>query len=138
MSTESSEWDWSLTNFVGRTANVAHAVVVSADGLLVARSGRLPTDRAEQLAAVISGLVSLMNGAARCFEAGQARHCVVEMERGTLLVNSIDDGSSLGVLAALEADLGLVGYEIEKLARWFGRHLTPDLRGTPPAAEATA
>ncbi|MGH3761140.1 roadblock/LC7 domain-containing protein, partial [Actinophytocola sp.] len=61
---------WLITDFVRQVPGVAHAVVVSADGLLLAGSQGLPRDRAEQLSAVSSGLVSLTQGAARCFEAG--------------------------------------------------------------------
>ena len=55
---------------------MAHAVVVSADGLLLTASNRLPLDRADQLAAVASGLISLTQGAARCFEAGAVKRIV--------------------------------------------------------------
>lgn len=136
MSAASDEWDWALNDFVHRTARVAHAVVVSADGLLMARSERLPKDRADQLAAVISGLVSLTQGAANCFAGGSVIQCVVEMERGYLLINAIGDGGSLGVLADPHTDLGVVGYEIEKQVALLGRHLTPELRA--PSAGATA
>ena len=74
MTTATEELDnfsWLVEDFVSRVAGVAHAIVVSADGLLLASSDRLPHDRAEQLAAVSSGLVSLNLGAARCFEAGE-------------------------------------------------------------------
>ncbi|SES29016.1 hypothetical protein SAMN05216188_13090 [Lentzea xinjiangensis] len=136
MTTAAAGWNWPLDDFVTRTARVSHAIVLSADGLLVARSRRLPKDRADQLAAVISGLVSLAQGAAKCFDAGTTRQCVVEMERGFLLVNSVADGSSIGVLAGPDADLGVVGYEVTKLVGLFGEHLTPDVRTTPFAAGA--
>ena len=44
---------------------------------LLAGSQGLPRDRAEQLSAVASGLVSLTQGAARCFEAGAVNQTVV-------------------------------------------------------------
>jgi hypothetical protein len=55
---------WLFTDFVHRVPGVAHAVVVSADGLLLAGSHDLPRDRAEQLSAIVSGLVSLTEGCA--------------------------------------------------------------------------
>ncbi|MER2092778.1 MAG: roadblock/LC7 domain-containing protein, partial [Saccharopolyspora rectivirgula] len=67
----SNSFSWLITDFVRRVPGVAHSVVVSADGLLLAGSQGLPRDRAEQLSAVASGLVSLTQGAARCFEAGE-------------------------------------------------------------------
>lgn len=123
-----SQFGWLVTDFANRVAGVAHAVVVSADGLLLTASERLPLDRADQLAAVASGLLSLTQGAARCFEAGSIRETVVEMERGVLLLMSISDGSCLAVLAAPKCDLGLIGYEMTLLVERVGAQLTPELR----------
>jgi uncharacterized protein len=123
-----SRFGWLVTNFVERVPGVAHAVVVSADGLLLTSSTGLPRDRADQLAAVASGLVSLTQGAARCFEAGYVVQTVVEMERGFLLLMSISDGSCLAVLAAPNCDIGLIGYEMTLLVDRVGQLLTPELR----------
>ena len=62
--------DWVVSKFVDQVPTVAHAILVSADGLLMAKSFSLPDDRAEQVAAVSSGLASLAVGAARLFEGG--------------------------------------------------------------------
>ena len=131
MTTTSEELDnfsWLVEDFVSRVAGVAHAIVVSADGLLLATSERLPQDRAEQLAAVASGLVSLNLGAARCFEAGEVKQTVVEMERGYLFLMSISDGSCLAVLAAPNCDIGLIGYAMTRLVERVGLQLTPEIR----------
>jgi Roadblock/LC7 domain len=47
---------------------VAHAMVVSADGLSIAVSERLDRAMTDQLAAIASGVASLSQGAARHFE----------------------------------------------------------------------
>ena len=83
---------------------------------------------ADQLAAVSSGLGSLTQGAARCFEAGMVRETVVEMERGVMLLMAISDGSSLAVLAAPNCDIGQVAYEMALLVERVGQMLTPELR----------
>ncbi|WP_086823245.1 roadblock/LC7 domain-containing protein [Allokutzneria sp. NRRL B-24872] len=119
---------WLITDFVRRVPGVAHTVVVSADGLLLAASQGLPRDRGEQLAAVSSGLVSLTQGAARCFEAGNVAQTVVEMERGYLFLMSISNGACLSVLAAPNCDIGLVAYEMTLLVDRVGQQLTPELR----------
>ena len=119
---------WLVTEFTERVPGVAHAIVVSADGLLLSSSARLPGDRADQLAAVSSGLGSLTQGAARCFEAGMVRETVVEMERGVMLLMAISDGSSLAVLAAPNCDIGQVAYEMALLVERVGQMLTPELR----------
>jgi predicted regulator of Ras-like GTPase activity (Roadblock/LC7/MglB family) len=77
--------NWLITNFADQVPGVAHTVVVSADGLLLAVSAGFPRDRADQLAAVASGLLSLTQGASRVFEGGQVTQTVVEMERGFCL-----------------------------------------------------
>ena len=126
--TSTQDLGWLLANFADRVPGVAHAVAVSADGLLLASSRDLPRDRADQLAAVASGLTSLTQGAARCFEAGNVVQTVIEMERGFLFLMSISDGSCLAVLAATSCDVGLVGYEMALLVERTGDVLTPAVR----------
>ena len=92
--------NWLITNFVERVPDVAHAVVVSSDGLPLAFSAGFPQERADQLAAVTSGLTSLTQGASRVFEGGAVVQTVVEMQRGVLVIMAISNGSSLAVLAA--------------------------------------
>jgi predicted regulator of Ras-like GTPase activity (Roadblock/LC7/MglB family) len=80
-----------------------------------------PRDRADQLAAVASGLTSLTSGASRIFEGGEVNQTVVEMERGFLFLMAVSDGSALAVLAAPDSDIGLVGYEMALLVDRVGR-----------------
>jgi predicted regulator of Ras-like GTPase activity (Roadblock/LC7/MglB family) len=120
--------NWLVTNFVERVQDVAHAVVVSSDGLPLAFSAGFPKDRADQLAAVTSGLASLTQGASRVFEGGIVVQTVVEMQAGVLVVMTISNGASLAVLAASNCDLGLVAYEMTLLVERVGRMLTPATR----------
>src|SRR5262245_31752827 len=106
---------WLLANFVDQVPGIAHAVAVSADGLLIAKSRALPADRAEQLAAVTAGLMGLAHGVSQCTDGGTLLQTVVEMGRGYLFLMSISDGSALATLAARDCDLGQVGYEITLL-----------------------
>ena len=119
---------WLLTNFVDRVAGVSHAVVVSSDGLLLTSSAGLTRDRADQLAAVASGMSSLTRGAARVFGAGEVLQTVIEMQLGCMLLMSIADGSCLAVLASPDCDMGLVAYEMTLLVDRAGQLLTPELR----------
>jgi predicted regulator of Ras-like GTPase activity (Roadblock/LC7/MglB family) len=59
LSREAQNLNWLVSNFSRSVPGVAHAIVVSADGLLMAVSERLDRARADQLAAVASGLASL-------------------------------------------------------------------------------
>jgi predicted regulator of Ras-like GTPase activity (Roadblock/LC7/MglB family) len=107
---------------------VAHALVVSADGLPVAVSQRLDRPKADQLAAIASGLASLTQGGARAMDGGLVKQTVVEMNRGLLLVMAISDGSCLAVLAGSPCDVGVVAYEMTVLVNRTGEVLTPSLR----------
>lgn len=128
LSMEARRFDWLITEFVSSTPGVAHAVVVSSDGLPLAFSDGFPKDRADQLAAVAAGLISLTQGASRVFEGGPVTQTVVEMQRGLLLIMSISDGSCLAVLAAADSDLGLVAYQMTLLVERAGQVLTPAVR----------
>jgi uncharacterized protein len=123
--------NWLITAFADRVPSVAHALVVSADGLPLAFSKGLPADRVDQLAAVTSGLSSLVEGAARIFEGGRVSQTVVEMRQGLLIVMSLPGASALAVLAGADCDIGLVAYEMALLADRTWRVLTPEVRGTP-------
>ena len=116
---------WLLSNFADSVAGVAHVVAVSADGILLASSRDLPADRADQLAAITSGVVSLTDGASRMFSAGDVQQTIIEMESGYLFLMSISDGSSLAVLAARSCDVGQVGYEMALLVERVGAALSP-------------
>ena len=128
LSADARNLNWLVGTFAKNTPGVAHAMVVSSDGLPVAVSQRLDRPRADQLAAIASGLVSLTQGASRCFEGGQVTQTVVEMDRGFLFVMSISDGSCLAVLATSSCNVGVVAYEMTVLVTRAGDVLTPSLR----------
>jgi len=120
--------NWLISAFADRVPSVAHALVVSSDGLPLAFSHGLPPERVDQLAAVASGLTSLVEGAARIFGGGAVNQTVVEMRQGLLIVMSVTGGSTLAVLAASDGDMGLVAYEMALLADRTWRALTPEPR----------
>ena len=126
--TSTQDLGWLLANFADRVPGVAHAVAVSADGLLLAASRDLPRDRGDQLAAIASGLVSLTQGASRCFEGGAVLQTVIEMQHGYLLLMSVGDGSHLAVLTEDSADIGQVGYEMALLVERVGRMIQAQAR----------
>jgi len=128
LSKEAQDLSWLISAFTDRVPGVTHAVVVSSDGLLVAVSEHLPRDGADQLAAVSAGLLSIASGAAQIFDGDVVKQTVVEMGRGYFLVMAIRDGSVLATLATREADIGIVGYEMARLAKQAGDILTPALR----------
>ena len=120
--------DWLVTDFTTRVPDVAHAVVISADGVPLALSADIPAQHAEQLSAITAGLTSLMQGGARILEAGDPLQALVEMEGGLMFVMAISDGSSLAVLASPDCDTDLVSYEMTLLVEAVGEALTPRAR----------
>lgn len=120
-----ADLSWLLDNFADSLRGIAHVVVVSADGLLLAASRDLPTDRAEQLAAITAGLISLAYGTSRYFDGGDVQQTIVEMGAGYLIMMSIGDGSALVVLASRHCDVGHVGYEMALLVERVGKALNP-------------
>jgi uncharacterized protein len=120
--------NWLVTDFTTRVADVAHAIVVSADGVPLALSEGIPDEAVEQFSAITSGLTSLIGGAARILEAGIPRQALVEMEHGLMFVKAISDGSSLAVLAAPECDARQISFEMTRLVESVGGLLTPAAR----------
>jgi uncharacterized protein len=120
--------NWLVTEFTTRVEDVAHAIVVSADGVPLALSAGIPAKAVEQLSAITSGLTSLMQSAARVFEGGAAMQALVEMDGGLMFVKAISDGSSLAVLTAPECDTRQVSYEMTLLVEAVGELLTPAAR----------
>jgi predicted regulator of Ras-like GTPase activity (Roadblock/LC7/MglB family) len=134
LSQAAKDLNWLINNFVDQVPKVAHAIVLSSDGLVMAYSDGLARDRADQLSAVACGLASLTQGAAKIFEAGTVTQTIVEMKRGFLFVMQISDGSVFAVMASPECDMGLVGYQMTLVVERTGDVLTPTLRAELQAA----
>src|SRR3978361_2127527 len=128
--------DWLGSAFARDVPGGGPPILVSADGLLVAASEHLPVERADQLAAVSSGLASLSTGAAQLFEGGDVLQSVVEMENGYLLLMRVGDGSNLATLATRSCDIGQIGYEMAILVERV-RPRPPTTPPTPPHPSAS-
>jgi uncharacterized protein len=124
--------NWLITDFADRVPDVAHAIVVSADGLPIAYSREFPPERVHQLAAVVSGLTSLAQGASRIFEGGEVKQTMVDMDRGLLIAMGVNGGSTLAVLVGDDCDMGLVAYEMSLLVVQVGDALALEVRGAQP------
>ena len=124
MDDEDQGLGWLITDFRARVADVAHAIVVSADGIPLAVSDSIRPDSVDKLCAITSGLVGLANGAARMFGGGMVAQSLVEMDRGYMLVRTIGAGSHLAVLTNPDCDMEVVVYEMGQLAETVGHALT--------------
>jgi predicted regulator of Ras-like GTPase activity (Roadblock/LC7/MglB family) len=119
---------WLLDDLVGRVNEARHAVVLSADGLLMAASHDIGQDDAEHLSAVAAGIQSLARGAGERFGGGTVRQSIIEMQSAFLLVTVAGKGACLAVLTADDADVGLVAYEMAMLVTQVGHHLSSPQR----------
>lgn len=128
LSSDAANVTFLVDNFAERVAGVRQAIVVSADGLLMAMSTGFTREVGDRFAAVASGLIGLAFGAAAPFDGGRVNEVIVEMERAFIFVTGISDGSSLAVLADAECDPGLVAYEMARMVDKAGAVLTPELR----------
>ncbi|HVV31077.1 MAG TPA: roadblock/LC7 domain-containing protein [Mycobacteriales bacterium] len=129
-----SDLNWLVGQFSRAVPGITSAAVVSADGLLLAMNEGMERSQGDQLAAIASGMASLTRGAALCFEQGEVRQVMIEMELGFLFVMAISDGSILVTVTDTRADVGLVGYEMARLVGRVGALLTPELRRELQAA----
>jgi len=128
--TSVSDLNWLLDDLVARVEQARQAVVLSADGLLIAGSRELSREDAEHLSAVASGFQSLARGAGRHFGGGAVRQTIIEMESAFLFVTAAGHGACLAVLATSEADMGLIGYEMAMLVTRVGQYLSTPARAT--------
>jgi predicted regulator of Ras-like GTPase activity (Roadblock/LC7/MglB family) len=128
-----TELDWLLDGLVENVAGADRAVVLSADGLLLARSSNMSAPDAEHLSAVASAFQSLSRGAGRHFGGGDVRQTVVEMEHAFLLVTAAGTGACIALLAAEDADLGMLAYETNLMVTRVGAFLSsaPRSSGAP-------
>jgi predicted regulator of Ras-like GTPase activity (Roadblock/LC7/MglB family) len=135
--TQSANLTWLLDDLIERVPPAQQAVVLSADGLLMGASTGLRREDAEHMSAMAAGFQSLAKGASRHFRAGPVRQTVVEMEAAFLFVTSAGQGACLAVLAASDADLGLIAYEMAMLVTRVGEFMiAPGRRDTLPPADA--
>jgi predicted regulator of Ras-like GTPase activity (Roadblock/LC7/MglB family) len=129
-----ADQSWMLDEVIG-VKGVRHAVVLTADGLVKARSAQTGRDAAERLAAACAGLKSIGQSLARQFGAGgtASRQVLVEFDGqgGYLFVRGAGDGSHLAVVTEHAVDPGLIAQQMQAQVLKIG---TPNL-GTPARSE---
>jgi predicted regulator of Ras-like GTPase activity (Roadblock/LC7/MglB family) len=130
--TSSGELNWLLDDLISRVGAVRQAVILSTDGLVVGSSHGLNREDAEHLSAVAAGFQSLARGAGRHFGGGEVRQTIVEMEAAFLFVTAAGQGTCLAVLAASDADVGHIAYEMAMLVKRVGQHLSTNPRRNSP------
>jgi predicted regulator of Ras-like GTPase activity (Roadblock/LC7/MglB family) len=110
-----------------------HAILLSADGLLMAHSERIGLDDAERHAAGMSGLQSLARSTAEfCGDSDTAwRQTVTEFDDGYVFLASAGPGAYLAVSASENVDMEAVSFRLQELVQRLGKELsTPPRRDT--------
>ncbi|WP_306365038.1 roadblock/LC7 domain-containing protein [Nocardia sp. CC227C] len=122
---------WLLEQLLGRTPRTRHAVLLSSDGLKICHTPELTVDKADQLAAIAAGIQSLSHGASVEFGAGHSgvRQSMTEFYGGILFIVEAGMGAHIAVIAAEDADAGLVGHNMRELVEQLGEHLAAAPRG---------
>jgi predicted regulator of Ras-like GTPase activity (Roadblock/LC7/MglB family) len=123
--------NWLLDGLVQRVAGAEQAIALSGDGLLLARSTVMNRDDAEHLAAMASAFQSLSRAVGSEFGKGAVRQSVVELEYGYLVVTEAGEGACLALLASVDADLGMVAYEMNVTVQQVGSSLSVNPRSLP-------
>ncbi|HEX4700968.1 MAG TPA: roadblock/LC7 domain-containing protein [Pseudonocardiaceae bacterium] len=126
--TSPQEFTWLLNGFVRRVPGVSHALVLSADGFPLVASDTVTRDKAEQLAAIASGLLSLAGNAAALFDKGGCEQIVMRLAKGYLLFMAIGRSAGLCVLTSAGCDMKVAGYEMTQFVATAGHTLTPQVR----------
>ncbi|MEE2046109.1 MULTISPECIES: roadblock/LC7 domain-containing protein [Nocardiopsidaceae] len=116
--------DWLLGDLVDRVAGARDALLLSADGLLLSSSPGLVREEGERLAAIASGFASLARGARSQLGASEVRQTVVEMDNVFFFVLAAGRGASLAVVAESTCDMGQAAFEVNRLVRQVGPHLS--------------
>lgn len=130
MPTADKNLNWLLENLLSRTPGTRHALVLSRDGLKLCWSSNLTLDRADQLAAIASGMQALAHGASVEFGdgTGGVRHSMTEFHGGLLFIVDAGDGAHLAVVADDSADPGVVGHHMDEMIEQIGDHLRAEPR----------
>ncbi|MFH8803471.1 roadblock/LC7 domain-containing protein [Streptomyces sp. NPDC017936] len=130
MQTTDNSLSWLLQNLLEQTPGARHALVLSRDGLKLCWSEHLTLDRADQLAAICSGIQALAQGASVEFGdgTGGVRQSMTEFHGGLLFIVEAGEGAHLAVVAGEDADPGVVGHQMTELVEQIGEHLRAEPR----------
>lgn len=126
MNTIDRDLDWLLDSLLAKTPGAKHGLVLSKDGLKLCHTRGLSGDQADQLSAIASGIQSLSYGASIEFGdgTGGVRQSMTEFHGGLLFIVEAGEGAHLAVLAGEEADVGVVGHNMNELVEQIGEHLS--------------
>jgi uncharacterized protein len=113
----SSQLGQMLEDMARRAPGVEQAVMLSADGLLLAMSPGLGRDDGDRFAAVAAGLLGIAVGASGPLGGGPVEEVVVQMRDKLLVVMRINAEGVLATLGSAGCDVAAIAYEMAVFAR---------------------
>ena len=118
--------DWMLRDLVDGTLGIEMIVVLSADGLRIARYGGDP-DAADRVAAACAGMQSLAHALTTEIEAsekGEMRLLLMEVDGGYFYLMNAGANAYIAVLSDIRTEPGLMSGRMRDLIVRLGTHLT--------------
>ncbi|GAA3854397.1 MULTISPECIES: roadblock/LC7 domain-containing protein [Streptomyces] len=110
----SADLSWVL-NDVLEVRGARHAILVSADGLLMQRSDGIDRDDAERNAAAMSSLQSLCRSVASFLgDGGHWKQTLIEFDGGWIFLIAGGSGSYLAVSTTLDVDMEAMSIRMQK------------------------
>ncbi|MFK4147821.1 roadblock/LC7 domain-containing protein [Streptomyces sp. NPDC004065] len=120
-----ANFDWMLKELHDGVPGIEMIVVLSADGLRIARYGGDP-DAADRVAAACAGLQSLAGAVAVEIpdSDGRMKLVIIEINGGYFYLMSAGANAYLAVLADIRTEPGLMSARMRDLVVRIGAHLT--------------
>jgi predicted regulator of Ras-like GTPase activity (Roadblock/LC7/MglB family) len=125
--------DWMLDEALGMP-EALHAILLTRDGLLRARSEGIPRDEAERQAAALCGVVSISRNTAAFCGYGEEeqnppwRQTLIEFDDAFVLVIAAGEGSYLAVSATERVDLEACSFRMQQLVDRLGKAMASPAR----------
>jgi predicted regulator of Ras-like GTPase activity (Roadblock/LC7/MglB family) len=107
-----------------------HAILVSADGLLMERSNGIERDDAEKNAAAMSSMQSLSRAVAPFVGGGTGtwKQTLIEYDGGWIFLIAAGSGAYLAASAALDVDMETMSFRMQKQVAALGKAMTSPAR----------
>jgi predicted regulator of Ras-like GTPase activity (Roadblock/LC7/MglB family) len=120
-----ANFDWMLKDLADGVPGIEMIVVLSSDGLRIARHGGDP-DAADRLAAACAGVQSLAGAVAQELpgSSGDMKLVVIEIDAGYFYLMSAGANAYLAVLADVVCEPGRMSGRMRDLVVRIGAHLT--------------
>ncbi|MBK3574912.1 MULTISPECIES: roadblock/LC7 domain-containing protein [Streptomyces] len=120
-----ANFDWMLKDLADGVPGIQQIVVLSADGLRIARYGGDP-DAADRVAAACAGLQSLAGAVASEIPGsdGRMKMVIIEINGGYFYLMAAGANAYLAVLSDVVAEPGLMSNRMRDLVVRIGAHLT--------------